>query len=75
MVHATSVSSLSSQSSFPGNLQLVLVLRPTALLQRTLSDIFFKFNKDEFKMKVPVCTATERLNAASQSRLRVVITQ
>ncbi|XP_036400831.1 guanine nucleotide exchange factor DBS-like isoform X3 [Megalops cyprinoides] len=40
--------------SFPGNLQLVLVLRPTTLLQRTLSDIFFKFNRDEFKMKVPV---------------------
>ncbi|XP_031414156.1 guanine nucleotide exchange factor DBS isoform X4 [Clupea harengus] len=40
--------------SFPGNLQLVLVLRPTTLLQRTLSDIFFKFSKDEFKMKVPV---------------------
>ncbi|XP_077472842.1 guanine nucleotide exchange factor DBS-like isoform X7 [Stigmatopora argus] len=40
--------------AFPGNLQLVLVLRPTALLQRTLSDILFKFNKDEFKMKVPV---------------------
>uniref|UniRef100_A0A1A8LUH8 MCF.2 cell line derived transforming sequence-like n=1 Tax=Nothobranchius pienaari TaxID=704102 RepID=A0A1A8LUH8_9TELE len=40
--------------SFPGNLQLVLVLRPTTLFQRTLSDILFKFNKDEFKMKVPV---------------------
>uniref|UniRef100_A0A8C7YP69 Mcf.2 cell line derived transforming sequence-like b n=1 Tax=Oryzias sinensis TaxID=183150 RepID=A0A8C7YP69_9TELE len=40
--------------SFPGNLQLVLVLRPTTLLQRTLSDILFKFNKDDFKMKVPV---------------------
>uniref|UniRef100_UPI0037E82596 guanine nucleotide exchange factor DBS isoform X2 n=1 Tax=Semicossyphus pulcher TaxID=241346 RepID=UPI0037E82596 len=40
--------------SFPGNLQLVLVLRPTTLLQRTISDILFKFNKDEFKMKVPV---------------------
>ncbi|XP_027147610.1 guanine nucleotide exchange factor DBS isoform X2 [Larimichthys crocea] len=40
--------------SFPGNLHLVLVLRPTALLQRTLSDFLFKFNKDEFKMKVPV---------------------
>ncbi|CAB1346445.1 unnamed protein product [Coregonus sp. 'balchen'] len=39
--------------SFPGNLQLVLVLRPTTLFQRTLSDILFKFNKDEFKMKVP----------------------
>ncbi|KTF87741.1 hypothetical protein cypCar_00012992, partial [Cyprinus carpio] len=42
------------QGSFPGNLQLVLVLRPTALFQRTISDIFFKLNKDEFKMKVPV---------------------
>ncbi|XP_076026234.1 guanine nucleotide exchange factor DBS isoform X2 [Genypterus blacodes] len=40
--------------SFPGNLQLVLVLRPTTLLHRTLSDILFKLNKDEFKMKVPV---------------------
>ncbi|KAJ8350350.1 hypothetical protein SKAU_G00254800 [Synaphobranchus kaupii] len=40
--------------SFPGNLQLVLVLRPTALLQRALSDFFFRLNKDEFKMKVPV---------------------
>ncbi|XP_055361024.1 LOW QUALITY PROTEIN: guanine nucleotide exchange factor DBS [Betta splendens] len=40
--------------SFPGNLQLVLVLRPATLLQRTISDIFFKFNRDEFKMKVPV---------------------
>ncbi|KAM9396603.1 guanine nucleotide exchange factor DBS isoform 19-T19 [Salvelinus alpinus] len=40
--------------SFPVNLQLVLVLRPSTLFQRTLSDIFFKFNRDEFKMKVPV---------------------
>ncbi|XP_045553772.1 guanine nucleotide exchange factor DBS isoform X11 [Salmo salar] len=40
--------------SFPVNLQLVLVLRPSTLFQRTLSDIFYKFNRDEFKMKVPV---------------------
>ncbi|XP_026092757.1 guanine nucleotide exchange factor DBS-like isoform X2 [Carassius auratus] len=40
--------------SFPGNLQLVLVLRPTAFFQRAMSDFFFRFNKDEFKMKVPV---------------------
>ncbi|KAG7467417.1 hypothetical protein MATL_G00153490 [Megalops atlanticus] len=40
--------------SFPANLQLVLVLRPTALLQRALSEFLFKFSKDEFKMKVPV---------------------
>ncbi|XP_058526556.1 guanine nucleotide exchange factor DBS isoform X3 [Ochotona princeps] len=41
-------------ASFPANLQLVLVLRPTGFLQRTLSDIAFKFNRDDFKMKVPV---------------------
>ncbi|XP_031469628.1 guanine nucleotide exchange factor DBS isoform X1 [Phasianus colchicus] len=41
-------------ASFPGNLQLVLVLRPTGLFHRALSDIAFKFNKDEFKMKVPI---------------------
>ncbi|XP_055558309.1 guanine nucleotide exchange factor DBS isoform X15 [Falco biarmicus] len=41
-------------ASFPGNLQLVLVLRPTGFFHRALSDIAFKFNKDEFKMKVPV---------------------
>ncbi|XP_017313574.1 guanine nucleotide exchange factor DBS isoform X7 [Ictalurus punctatus] len=40
--------------SFPGNLQLVLVLRPAALFQRALSDVLFRLNKDEFKMKVPV---------------------
>uniref|UniRef100_H3A2Q7 MCF.2 cell line derived transforming sequence like n=1 Tax=Latimeria chalumnae TaxID=7897 RepID=H3A2Q7_LATCH len=40
--------------SFPGNLQLILVLRPTGLFQRTLSDIAFKFNRDDFKMKVPI---------------------
>ncbi|XP_059408684.1 guanine nucleotide exchange factor DBS-like isoform X4 [Carassius carassius] len=40
--------------SFPGNLQLVLVLRPTAFFQRAMSDFFFRFNKDEFKMKVPL---------------------
>ncbi|XP_076857441.1 guanine nucleotide exchange factor DBS isoform X2 [Brachyhypopomus gauderio] len=39
---------------FPGNLQLVLVLRPSALLQRTLSDVFFRIHQDDFNMKVPV---------------------
>uniref|UniRef100_A0A8C3SXD7 MCF.2 cell line derived transforming sequence like n=1 Tax=Chelydra serpentina TaxID=8475 RepID=A0A8C3SXD7_CHESE len=41
-------------ASFPGNLQLVLVLRPTGFIHRTLSDLAFKFNRDEFKMKVPI---------------------
>ncbi|XP_042717350.2 guanine nucleotide exchange factor DBS isoform X4 [Chrysemys picta bellii] len=39
-------------ASFPGNLQLVLVLRPTGFIHRTLSDLAFKFNRDEFKMKI-----------------------
>lgn len=42
------------QGSFPGNLHLVLVLRPSTFFQRTLSEVFFKVNKDEFKMKVHI---------------------
>ncbi|XP_042111020.1 guanine nucleotide exchange factor DBS isoform X10 [Ovis aries] len=41
-------------ASFPANLQLVLVLRPTGFFQRTVSDLAFRFNRDDFKMKVPV---------------------
>ncbi|XP_072554768.1 guanine nucleotide exchange factor DBS isoform X1 [Paramormyrops kingsleyae] len=41
-------------TSFPANLHQVLILRPTALLQRTISDILFNLKKDDFKMKVPV---------------------
>ncbi|KAM4860067.1 guanine nucleotide exchange factor DBS isoform 3-T3 [Thomomys bottae] len=41
-------------AAFPANLQLVLVLRPTGFFQRTLSDIAFKFHRDDFTMKVPV---------------------
>ncbi|KAJ6667382.1 hypothetical protein lerEdw1_016503 [Lerista edwardsae] len=40
--------------SFPGNLQLVLVLRPTGFFHRTLFDIAFKFHRDEYKMKLPI---------------------
>ncbi|KAM4700290.1 guanine nucleotide exchange factor DBS [Discoglossus pictus] len=49
-------------ASFPGNLQLVIVLRPSGLFQRTLADIAFKLSKDEFKMKVPVIM----LNSATE---------
>ncbi|XP_073412955.1 guanine nucleotide exchange factor DBS isoform X3 [Dendrobates tinctorius] len=49
-------------ASFPGNLQLVIVLRPSGILQRTLSDIAFKLNKDDFKMKVPIIM----LNSAAE---------
>uniref|UniRef100_A0A3B3YB29 Mcf.2 cell line derived transforming sequence-like a n=1 Tax=Poecilia mexicana TaxID=48701 RepID=A0A3B3YB29_9TELE len=48
--------------SFPGNLHLVLVLRPTALFQRTLSDFLFKFNRDEFKMKVVMLSTVTELH-------------
>ncbi|XP_075056133.1 guanine nucleotide exchange factor DBS isoform X3 [Mixophyes fleayi] len=41
-------------ASFPGNLQLVIVLRPSGLFHRTLSHIALKLNKDDFKMKVPI---------------------
>uniref|UniRef100_A0A8C6NUD1 Guanine nucleotide exchange factor DBS-like n=1 Tax=Nothobranchius furzeri TaxID=105023 RepID=A0A8C6NUD1_NOTFU len=42
------------QRAFPGNLQLVLVLRPSRLLQRAMADIGLKLHKDDFKMKVIV---------------------
>ncbi|XP_068449288.1 guanine nucleotide exchange factor DBS isoform X2 [Clinocottus analis] len=38
--------------AFPGNLQLVLVLRPNKFFQRTIADIGIKLHKDDFKMKI-----------------------
>ncbi|XP_077456243.1 guanine nucleotide exchange factor DBS isoform X2 [Stigmatopora argus] len=49
--------------TFPANVNLVLVLRPTTLLQRALSDFLFKFNKDEFKMKVVMLSSVTELHA------------
>ncbi|XP_077408405.1 guanine nucleotide exchange factor DBS isoform X2 [Vanacampus margaritifer] len=49
--------------SFPATVNLVLVLRPTTLLQRALSDFLFKFNKDEFKMKVVMLSSVTELHA------------
>lgn len=43
-----------SQVAFPGNLQLVLILRPSRFLQRTLTDLGVKYYRDELKTKVPV---------------------
>ncbi|XP_014051514.2 proto-oncogene DBL isoform X2 [Salmo salar] len=43
--------------SFPGNLHLVLVLRPTSLLQSpsgTGTDLGFRFSQDDFMLKMPV---------------------
>ncbi|XP_044525502.1 probable guanine nucleotide exchange factor MCF2L2 [Gracilinanus agilis] len=39
--------------AFPGNLQLVFVLRPSRFIQRTIADIGIKLYRDDFKMKVP----------------------
>ncbi|KAJ8276410.1 hypothetical protein COCON_G00081620 [Conger conger] len=41
-------------ASFPGNLHLVLVLRPTSFLQRTATDIGFRFSQEDFMLKMPV---------------------
>ncbi|XP_063793486.1 proto-oncogene DBL isoform X2 [Pseudophryne corroboree] len=40
--------------SFPGNLHLVLVLRPTGFFQRTFTDIGFRFSQEDFVLKLPV---------------------
>lgn len=40
--------------AFPGNLQLIFILRPSRFIQRTLTDIGIKYYRDEFKMKVPI---------------------
>uniref|UniRef100_A0A674HJR9 MCF.2 cell line derived transforming sequence-like 2 n=1 Tax=Taeniopygia guttata TaxID=59729 RepID=A0A674HJR9_TAEGU len=39
--------------AFPGNLQLVFVLRPSRFIQRAIADIGIKLYRDDFKMKVP----------------------
>ncbi|XP_053747638.1 proto-oncogene DBL isoform X3 [Panthera pardus] len=39
--------------SFPGNLHLVLVLRPSSFLQRTFTDIGFRFSQEDFMLKLP----------------------
>lgn len=52
------------QTSFPGNLHLVLVLRPTGLLSTTPSpssstDLGFRFSQDDFLLKMPVRGGTK----------------
>lgn len=42
------------QASFPGNLHLVLVLRPTSFFHRTVTDIGFRFSQEDFMLKMPV---------------------
>uniref|UniRef100_A0A8C2CCG9 MCF.2 cell line derived transforming sequence a n=1 Tax=Cyprinus carpio TaxID=7962 RepID=A0A8C2CCG9_CYPCA len=42
------------EASFPGNLHLVLVLRPTSFFQRTVTDLGFRFSQEDFMLKMPV---------------------
>uniref|UniRef100_A0A9J7XPM6 MCF.2 cell line derived transforming sequence-like 2 n=1 Tax=Cyprinus carpio carpio TaxID=630221 RepID=A0A9J7XPM6_CYPCA len=42
------------KGSFPGNLQLVLVLKPSRLLQRAIADVSMRLHRDDFKLKVPI---------------------
>ncbi|XP_048349052.1 guanine nucleotide exchange factor DBS isoform X6 [Sphaerodactylus townsendi] len=49
-------------ASFPGNLQLVLVLRPTGFFHKTLLDIAFRFHRDEYKMKIIMLSSLTELN-------------
>uniref|UniRef100_A0A669F2D6 MCF.2 cell line derived transforming sequence n=1 Tax=Oreochromis niloticus TaxID=8128 RepID=A0A669F2D6_ORENI len=41
-------------ASFPGNLHLVLVLRPTSFFHRTVTDIGFRFSQEDFMLTMPV---------------------
>ncbi|XP_029703338.1 proto-oncogene DBL isoform X2 [Takifugu rubripes] len=41
-------------ASFPGNLHLVLVLRPTSFFHRTVTDIGFRFSQEDFMLQMPV---------------------
>ncbi|GAB1302817.1 Mcf.2-transforming sequence [Apodemus speciosus] len=50
---AAHISSMNA-ASFPGSLHLVLVLRPTSFLQRTFTDIGFRFSQEDFMLKLPV---------------------
>ncbi|KAM4887813.1 putative guanine nucleotide exchange factor MCF2L2 isoform 2-T2 [Thomomys bottae] len=40
--------------AFPGNLQLIFILRPSRFIQKTFTDIGIKYYRDEFNMKVPI---------------------
>lgn len=49
----------SFQTSFPGNLHLILVLRPSGLASAAPSpssstDLGFRFSQDDFLLKMPV---------------------
>ncbi|XP_034037554.1 proto-oncogene DBL isoform X2 [Thalassophryne amazonica] len=58
--------------SFPGNLHLVLVLRPTSFFHRTVTDIGFRFSQEDFMMKMPVVmlsSVTDLLRYINENQL------
>ncbi|XP_078266321.1 guanine nucleotide exchange factor DBS isoform X2 [Rhinoraja longicauda] len=58
--------------AFPGNLQLVFVLRPSRFIQRTIADIGIRLQRDDFKMKVPIImlnSITDLYNYIEKSQL------
>lgn len=65
-VPRVSVMCVSLQASFPGNLHLVMVLRPTGFFQRTFTDIGFRFSQEDFLLKLPVQTWLCRAAGCSQ---------
>ncbi|KAL7396366.1 hypothetical protein ABVT39_004799 [Epinephelus coioides] len=48
--------------AFPGNLQLVLVLRPSRFFQRAIADIGIKLHRDDFKMKIVMLNSLSDLH-------------
>ncbi|XP_069581089.1 guanine nucleotide exchange factor DBS isoform X2 [Brachyistius frenatus] len=48
--------------AFPGNLQLVLVLRPSRFFQRAIADIGIKLHKDDYKMKIVMLNSLSDLH-------------
>ncbi|XP_039984690.1 guanine nucleotide exchange factor DBS isoform X2 [Xiphias gladius] len=48
--------------AFPGNLQLVLVLRPSRFFQRAIAEIGIKLHKDDFKMKIVMLNSLSDLH-------------
>uniref|UniRef100_A0A4W6EGS5 MCF.2 cell line derived transforming sequence n=1 Tax=Lates calcarifer TaxID=8187 RepID=A0A4W6EGS5_LATCA len=60
------------KASFPGNLHLVLVLRPTSFFHRTVTDIGFRFSQEDFMLKMPVVmlsSVTDLLRYINENQL------
>ncbi|TNN77935.1 putative guanine nucleotide exchange factor MCF2L2 [Liparis tanakae] len=64
-----------SSGAFPGNLQLVLVLRPSRFFQRAIADIGIRLHRDDFKMKVPVSMFQYRPSSFNHEQLLFLFVQ